>query len=53
MKRTNWGILLLLVLVASVAVGEKPTQSITVDCMPMEAAVAAETMEITVSKLNV
>ena len=32
MKRTNWGILLLLVLVASVAVGEKPTQSITVDC---------------------
>src|ERR1035438_7540973 len=32
MRRTNWGILLLLVLVASVAVGEKPTQSITVDC---------------------
>jgi hypothetical protein len=46
MKWTNRGILILLVLAASIAVAESPTQSITVDCNK------GQSLNSTLSKLN-
>jgi hypothetical protein len=46
MKRTNGGILALLILAASVALAETPTQSITVDCN------SGQSLNRTLSQLN-